>query len=1085
MVTNQYDVYINGKLYTHYAVMPLKWGNLLDERLDECYLSLRYIPVEVFPPLTPVKIVLHNKVHFNENIDHQQDKTLYFVVANDNAVVEVPVGSGYYNHDLYLLETTKLAECTIVDSLTFTNDLGRNYAKNPKPISPITSNPFPEYNFYSTPPNTPSSYVSPLLSKEQFTFASIKDVYPINEIDDYNDITNFSVKFNDTEIYSISGANNVDKTYTATLSAGEYVVTYQILFMQGVSSTFLAAEAKYTFIVVDNYYPLKRWTMKDVINRILMLSKNLFAGGTPDIVLDSAQAAMFDKIYAPEMSFTQKTLRECLQDCGKIIHGEPRLTPIEGATSSPHYTLTYDLYGAMDESNMLYVPYITKTVSQAINGYCTHIDSNAQNLVNQLDYLQGGGSLTEPYEDGYRTLRTETEYVRISESNGIISTQYPIYKVERILCGYIPGNEGEGTNIDITPYLFEATEYNSQLSSYTENFPFSKAYGIYYTQGEKDIKGLFFKVENAIDTSLFSRYAIVNILRTATGNNRLTIGGDGIVDDEWEAGDYPVLAFQITYKPIYNVRVNQSKPYYPEYGRSAALIYNQQSNLMEARYYGENLKGAVARLGNVEKSYTYLLTRLYLVPKAGTLFDKDYYISAVSVEFETSYIKCTIGLSKDFNRLSEYVGVSSNKRFYEVSERQAYDRNVLYKEFIVIGDEEESNATLIGANALNAVADTFKQEGNYKPLSNVVAWGGTYDEPTEAESEQDIPVSDIQTSISANYKSVVFTFPNPNNDEITISGTVYYGINDNTSAFEFTTTGTTYTLTPGIGNNNINSVTVSGAYKLVVGPPLPCVQLPVIASAFGNAMLFSWRYEDNYSAGPQSSYKQNGNVKGYFQDSTPYCDYYGKIYHYNFDLQEKGTTPTSLNEQTDIGVSLPQANAPTESSGYYSTMEYQPYILRKDSREVLQVNAQIEFVTNRKDLIIGSALASSCGLVRGSDAELKPLLYVFPERLNKFINHVEGKIDVDLSEMTGVAVSVSGVTNDKFTLTSAAFPTDGKSWAIVTQQTEKSDTVEDETGQVSTQTVYKGGDVLLACNGDFTAGQTIGTIAFTAKHGIY
>lgn len=1074
MVTNYYDVYIDGILYTHYAVMPLKWANILDERLDECYLSLRYIPIEVFKPLTPVKIIIHNKVHFNENVDYKQDKALYFVVANDNAIVECPVGSGKYHHDLYLLEPTKLAECIIVDSLTFTNDLGRNYAKNPKPLSPITSNPFPEYNGYSTPPITPSTYVAPLLSKEQFTFASIEEIYPIGETDVYNNITNFSVKFNDEEIYSISGRNNVDKTYTTTLSAGKYVVTYQILFMQGVSSVFLAAEAEYTFVVVDNYYPLKRWTMKDVINRVLMVSKNLFQGETPDIVLDSAQAAMFDKIYAPEMSFTQKTLRECLQDCGKIIHGEPRLTPIEGATGAPHYTLTYDLYGATDESDMLYVPYITKTVSQAINGYCTHIDSNAQNLVNQLDYIQGGGSLTEPYEDGYRTLRTETAYVRISETNGIIATQYPIYKVERLLCGYITGNEGEGTDIDITPYLFEATEYNSQLSSYDENFPFSKAYGIYYTQGEKNIKGLFFKVENAIDTSLFSRYAIVNILRTATGNNSLTIpSGD--------TGDYPVLAFQITYKPIYNVRVNQSKPYYPEHKRSAALIYNQQSNLMEARYYGENLKGAVARLGNVEKSYTYILSRLYLVPKAGMLFDKDYYISAVSVEFETSYIKCTIGLSKDFNRLSEYVGVSSNKRFYEVSERQAYDRNVLYKEYIVIGDEVESDDTLIGANLLEAVADTFAQAGSYRPLSNVVAWGGTYDEPVFIPADVTDEVSyDVITS-GNNRNPAQLEFTTDLTESITVSGTAVIGSQNVNVNFSFTGSYTWESPVLGV----FHSITYTATRITGGGPPLPCVQLPVIASAFGNAMLFSWRYEDNYSAGPQSSYKQNGNVKGYFQDSTPYCDYYGKIYHYNFDLQEKGTTPTSLNEQTNIGVSLPQANAPTKSSGYYSTMEYKPYILRKDSREVLQVNAQVEFVTNRKNLIIGSALASSCGLVRGTDAELKPLLYVFPERLNKFIDHVEGKIDVDLSEMTGVAVSVSQAANGKFTLTSGAFPTDGKSWAIVTEQKEKSETVEDETGEVSTQTIYKGGNVLLACNTDVTAGQTIGTITFTAKHEIY
>ena len=35
----------------------------------------------------------------------------------------------------------------------------------------------------------------------------------------------------------------------------------------------------------------------------------------------------------------------------------------------------------------------------------------------------------------------------------------------------------------------------------------------------------------------------------------------------------------------------------------------------------------------------------------------------------------------------------------------------------------------------------------------------------------------------------------------------------------------------------------------IVSPTLPVVNLPVITSAFGNSIAFSWAYEDNYSAG--------------------------------------------------------------------------------------------------------------------------------------------------------------------------------------------------------------------------------------------
>ena len=98
---------------------------------------------------------------------------------------------------------------------------------------------------------------------------------------------------------------------------------------------------------------------------------------------------------------------------------------------------------------------------------------------------------------------------------------------------------------------------------------------------------------------------------------------------------------------------------------------------------------------------------------------------------------------------------------------------------------------------------------------------------------------------------------------------------------------------------------------------------------------------------------------------------------------------------------------------------------------------------------------------------------------------IKGKVNINLSELTGVAVSVSQAVDGQFVLTSAAFPTSGNAWAIVTQQTAVTQTVETETGQVQQQTTYKGGDVLLACNTAVTQGGTIGSIAFTAMHGIY
>ena len=139
-IKNSIEVYIDGINRTPRVVMPLKFGNFLDERLDEMHLPLRAVKQETFSPLTPVEITIKNEVYWgsgdNRVVERSSALTEYFIVANDTAE-EVQVGSGLFNHDLYLIEVTKIAECCVVDTITFTNDLGRSYKENTAYADPI------------------------------------------------------------------------------------------------------------------------------------------------------------------------------------------------------------------------------------------------------------------------------------------------------------------------------------------------------------------------------------------------------------------------------------------------------------------------------------------------------------------------------------------------------------------------------------------------------------------------------------------------------------------------------------------------------------------------------------------------------------------------------------------------------------------------------------------------------------------------------------------------------------------------------------------------------------------------------------
>lgn len=150
-VMNNYkiEIYQDGAWVQYRAEFPIKFANLLNEQLDEAEIRLKRVAVQYFKPLTKVKITLINtplakftesdfgriqaRAEANVTYTHNSDKTItetkefLFVVASDNATEIRKAGIGKYDHTLYLIESTKILEGFICDSITFTNALGQNY----------------------------------------------------------------------------------------------------------------------------------------------------------------------------------------------------------------------------------------------------------------------------------------------------------------------------------------------------------------------------------------------------------------------------------------------------------------------------------------------------------------------------------------------------------------------------------------------------------------------------------------------------------------------------------------------------------------------------------------------------------------------------------------------------------------------------------------------------------------------------------------------------------------------------------------------------------------------------------------------
>lgn len=978
---------------------------LLDERLDEAYLFIVDSPTPSFEPTTELTVYVNNTHN-----DTVEQKNYHYIVSSDRSY-EQPNGSGKYKHEIHLIERTKLLEGIYCSSLTFTNSKGNTYTSVRTPSVGMVTYSNDDKDLFEGNGNSATERREAVETcLEQYYNTPLSVGVQVNAINNAGIITPGNMAYlianalnsaeisefhnwkahtlNGSQKLTVTNGNTIVGTYelgdgqeempTVTIGNEPVTLSYSVTLTNsdGIGSGYdNIVTMAFDFIVygVSNRYPLKPWTITECVVRCLQLAEpiiqvDLEQEPAPRYTFNAEQAQKYANVYAPEFTMTQCTLREQLKVIGSYIHAEPRLG---GVSNGVYYDnmIFFDEYGQGSKASIENKPYIYKAFSHDINEYCTHIETSASNLVNALDYAQG--VVTEPNINNNRTLRTESVNVILSEGNSFASTDNAIYDIPNqeggVLVSLYNGalNEPTFEDIDITPFIFEETEYNN-LSSFSGAYPYTKHYALYYTRGQKGIKGLFYKIENAYN-NLFSNYAIVNIINSVTGGKY----------KKEIAERFAQLAFKITYVPIYDTKFSHSKQTVKLGKKPFMRVYNQSENLIESRYYGENIKGVSQRMGNIEQTRTYILDSIDDIPDVGETID-GYFIVDVKCEFQQGFIKCTVQLSKDFNRISQYVGISSNKRTYEVSEVNAYDRDILLKNYVVVGDSTDTTIS-----------------NRYTPILETIA-----------------PIMQMF---------------NPN-----INGKV---------------------------NAPINAVNGYGLTKAL--DTIGNVSLPVISSAFGNTMVFSWDYKDNYSAGTKASsieYDTDANsnkAQATWQRDVPYGDYYGRCWWYKFRMY---TNPSDMGYSQAITVE--QKGLQGSSIGLYSNA----LLLRKDNRERLSFNYEVEFVTTHDDIIIGSALASSCPLVTTRRSNAVPTVYFFKGNVGKFDK------TLDYSKLYNVINAGNAIANENGTLTinipqsSQDNEVDFDGWAIVSPTVTKPYKFENENGQVESGFVIEGGEILLARN---------------------
>lgn len=812
-----------------------------------------------------------------------------------------------------------------------------------------------------------------------------------------NNGVNYGVKVenkNGTQYYRINADGEFLDSTNFTIAEGENKITYNYdlthfytIYPEN-GNPYLASDSDnylqtFTIYGVENRLPLLPYTVNDVIQRVLQLVEPLRKTETPRFSFTpptGAKAEIFSK-FAPEFTFTRNMLREALQQIGGYIHAEPRL--------NADMSLDWDFYG--EEEKAQYTNYktgITKDLSlykyrtlqrkRNLDETANALDSYQQNLVNRLNWENA--TTATPYDNGWQTLRMETAWIPTEESNEYhIETVENIDRIVKVEVKY--GNDFR----DITPYIYDKKVYDS-LSGISTVYPNAKVTSLYYIQGQKGIYGLFYKNPAAFRNGIGENYAIVNIINYAFGLSLSSVG-------------YNQLQFRVTYVPIYSTRVQQSKQLVQDFLPLPRTVnYTQSENSVETAYFGENIKGAIARMGNAEKNITMNFRNFNNLPKVGLLFDDEYYISESSVAVLSDHFEVTLGLSKNFNRKSKYIGANSIKRIYEVSEEQVQERHTVLQDYLVITENYLENPSSYRENgylrdfALEAIRDMFNGiEDNDYLVTAVNAFGSTK-------------------------------------------------------------------------NNNIQE----------------SVLLPVISSAFGNTIEFTWRYKDNYSAGFQIQYHEgNDGLNRLFNVETEYTDYYGRLYHYYFGL----ATATLIERVHTVDPDLLPEYTPDNGAfvlGAASVGGYQnPLILRKDSREALKFTYAVNFVTDDNRFILGTALTANNPLITKDTR--RPHLFILPNKINRFSSYLDLEGATDLGEVYAFVAP-----DDHVYLNDEISTADGQAWAYaypITQGETKQ--FENENGEIVPVPTNTGGELILGKNVNIKNGDYFGAVSIYPVHDIY
>ena len=523
-----------------------------------------------------------------------------------------------------------------------------------------------------------------------------------------------------------------------------------------------------------------------------LIDRNLFT--IPDDTKQELEA-----IEAPEMVFKESTLREALDQVASYLNANVYLT------SQNELKLNYfnDIKEEVDKE------FIERTLNRNVEYYSTNMETNVMNAVSK--YERGG--MNSAYEPAYGAFSSSrTDDVLWNYTDSYFKTEYPIYDVKsitfyskiRIRKEEVDQIESDGSftwstsEAATTKYMqlpvgkkiveeayAKTLKPAGSYSKLVENIETDYADGVMvYTYGKKNIN------LPIVDTLFTSKESLSNVIGLGI-KNKFNEDNFAFCDDysdpyiEYLEGSFAIYdrdndcdetysacsryivsvsAFEIEDNEVYasieyipissTVRTNIEVSGVSDTPYKSYITGNQKMRIVDLPRFADKSHALVDRMGLSDLTLKDRIKDTDQLLNLGDITTDGFILTKREVVVFNDFINVLYQFNKDFNKMSQYTGLDSQIRQWEIGESgRTTERNINYDEYIEIS-AHTTTETKVGNNN----SPTLQRSATEKILATFDIGD---DESDEFESDKFNPISMLLFRGGQDIKVGSDTYDNP------------------------------------------------------------------------------------------------------------------------------------------------------------------------------------------------------------------------------------------------------------------------------------------------------------------------------------